>query len=126
MRNNNFRVVRGQRIDPLKLALAKEFRRKPTKEERLLWGQLRNERLRGFHFRRQHVISGFIVDFYCAAARLAVELDGLVHAGQMEDDATRDRALLELGIRTLRIDSRTVLLDMASVLSRIAEDASQT
>ena len=126
MRRNNFPVVRGQRIDPIKLALAKEFRRDPTKEERLLWNEIRRERLGGLHFRRQQVISGFIVDFYCAAARLAVELDGPVHAGRMKEDAQRDRALAELGIRTLRIDTQTVNLDMVSVLSRIAVAAAQT
>jgi very-short-patch-repair endonuclease len=126
MRTKDFPVVRGQRVDPLKLALAKQFRRNPTKDEGLLWEQIRRERLGGLHFRRQQLISGFIVDFYCAAARLAIELDGPIHAEQIEEDCMRDRALLELGIRTVRIDSQAVNLDMASVLLRIAAAAAQT
>ena len=47
-----------------------------TVEERALGNELRQNRLNGIHFRRQQVIAGFIADFYCDAARIAVELDG--------------------------------------------------
>jgi len=56
-------IVRGQPISAAKLAFAKDMRREMTPEERILWNELRGNRLRNIHFRRQQVISGFIVDF---------------------------------------------------------------
>lgn len=68
------------------------------------------------------MIAGFVVDFYCAAARLAVEVDGAVHAAQQAYDAERDLALSDLGIRTLRLTNESVLNDLAQTLRRIAEN----
>lgn len=79
-------IVIGQKVDPEKAARAKELRREMTAAEKILWGYLRANRLDGFHFRRQQVIAGFIVDFYCHPAGLAIELDGPVHANQVEYD----------------------------------------
>lgn len=73
-----------------KKALARELRARSTPEERILWRYLRRNQLNGFHFRRQHVLAGFIVDFYCPAARLIVELDGSYHHEQVEADRQRD------------------------------------
>jgi ATP-dependent DNA helicase RecQ len=74
--------------------------------EVLLW-----QRLRGRGFRRQHPVGPFILDFYCARASLAVEVDGLQHDSTTEQDARRDTQLQELGIRTLRIPASDVLRD---------------
>jgi very-short-patch-repair endonuclease len=65
-----------------------------TKPERILWNALRNRQLDGHHFRRQHPIGDFIVDFFCAEARLVIEVDGDSHAGQREYDARRTAWLL--------------------------------
>jgi len=88
-------IVQGQRISEGKLLLAKQTRREMTPEERILWNHLRQNQLEGLHFRRQQVIAGFIADFYCDAARLAVELDGAFH--EPEYDAQRDRAFAVMG-----------------------------
>ena len=69
-------IVIGQKVSPEKVARAEELRQDMTPTEKILWAQLRTNRLDGLHFRRQQVIAGFIVDFYCHAAGLAVELDG--------------------------------------------------
>jgi very-short-patch-repair endonuclease len=58
---------------------AKALRRRMTPEERTLWHRLRTNKLDGLHFRRQHAIEGYVVDFYCSAAQLAIELDGPAH-----------------------------------------------
>ncbi len=55
---------------------AAENRKQPTEAEALLWERLRNKQLKGAKFRRQHPIGNFILDFYCHAAKLGVELDG--------------------------------------------------
>ena len=91
-----------------------------TPEERLLWNRLRCSALDGIHFRRQQIIGGFIVDFYCAAANLAIELDGPIHDAQVELDRQRDRALAELGIGTMRIRNEEVAKDFEALLRNIA------
>jgi very-short-patch-repair endonuclease len=62
------------------------MRHEPTPEENTLWQQLRNQRLGGYKFRRQHALERFIVDFYCAEARLVIEVDGPVGDCQSFDD----------------------------------------
>jgi very-short-patch-repair endonuclease len=112
-------IIAGQRIDPAKLERAKELRRDMTAAERLLWAQLRTNRLDGFHFRRQQIIDGFTVDFYCHAAGLVIEVDGPVHGQQAEYDAERDCVLGGRGLRVLRVRNEEVLQNMEHVLARI-------
>ena len=113
-------VITGQRIDPAKLEEAQRLRRDQTPAEKRLWAQLRAGRLHGFHFRRQQVIAGFIVDFYCHAAGLVVEVDGGVHEGQEAYDAERDQALAEHGLYVLRISHDAVVHHLTGVLDQIA------
>ncbi|MBI3979352.1 MAG: endonuclease domain-containing protein [Chloroflexi bacterium] len=114
------RVVRGQPVSKEKLTAAKALRRQMTRSEALLWESLRRNQLGGLHFRRQQVIAGFIVDFYCHAARLVVEVDGSAHDTQGEYDADRDRVLAGLGLSVLRVRADDVLTDLNGVLARIA------
>jgi very-short-patch-repair endonuclease len=113
-------VTRGQPVDPEKVSFARAMRRNMTPTERVLWNRLRRSALEGLHFHRQQIIAGFIVDFYCAAASIAIELDGPVHDSQLESDRERDRALAELGIRTMRIRNEEVGDNLEAVLKRIA------
>jgi very-short-patch-repair endonuclease len=82
-----------------------------TPAERKLWVLLRDGRLDGHKFRRQQVLGGFIVDFYCHEAGLAIEVDGEVHLAQKEYDTERDRALAALGVRVRRLANDQVLTD---------------
>lgn len=102
------------------LRLAKEMRRSPTNVERLAWELLRNRRCTGLKFRRQQILGGFIVDFYCAEHRLAVELDGGIHESveARARDEKRDAVLAGLGVTILRI--RNTELTPASLASRLA------
>ena len=86
-----------------------------TFPEKLLWQKVRRNKLRGFHFRRQQIIAGFVVDFYCHSARLAIELDGPVHDGNESYDSARDQAIAAYDIQVLRIrnDVVTESLDLA-------------
>jgi len=119
------RIVIGQKVSEAKLQQARKLRRAMTAEEKALWERLRANRLNGLHFRRQQVIDGFIVDFYCHSAGLAVELDGGVHATRADADAQRDSILSRRGVRVLRISNDEVQQDMDSVLARIAAAAEQ-
>jgi very-short-patch-repair endonuclease len=84
-------VVIGQGVDPSKLSLAKQFRREMTPAELTLWKALRNNQVDGLHFRRQQIIAGFIVAFYCHAAHLVIEADGEVHQSTAKYDQERAR-----------------------------------
>jgi very-short-patch-repair endonuclease len=106
--------------------LARQFRKNPTPDEHTLWNALKSDALAGLHFRRQQVIDGFIVDFYCAGSQVAIELDGAVHSGQTAEDAERDRALAAKGIRTIRILSSRVASELAVVLEEILFACKQT
>ena len=113
-------IVIGQKVDTGKLEQARELRRQMTWEENALWQHLRANRLQGLHFRRQQVIDGFIVDFYCHAAGLVVEVDGQVHEGQAEYDLERDRVLCARGLRIVRVRNEEIWGDLDGVLARIA------
>lgn len=111
------RIVIGQKAAEGKVALARFLRKNMTVAERRLWQQLRSNRLAELHFRRKQVISGLIVDFYCHAARLAVEVDGPVH--DADYDTERDRILTAQGIAVMRFSNDEVLHDTDDVLRRI-------
>ncbi len=110
-------------ISPSKAELAQQLRRGMTPQERRVWSCLRANRLDGLHFRRRQVIEGFIVDFYCHRARLAVELDGAPHALQADYDAERDAILARDGVAVLRIADDEVDGDIESVMAAIAQAA---
>ena len=112
-------IVVGQKVSAAKVQAAKQLRRHATPEENLLWQQLRRNQLNGLHFRRQQIIEGFIVDFYCHAAGLIVELDGPVHDQQIEYDEERDRVLAARGLRILRVKNEDIRCDLPGVLARI-------
>lgn len=92
-----------------------------TLAEKLLWKELRNNQLMGLHFRRQQVIDGFIVDFYCHKSAFAVELDGEIHDQQRDYDQERDKILAFRGIRTLRLKNEKIVTDIYKTLLKIAE-----
>ena len=94
------------RVYPPTLARARELRRQQTPAESELWARLRNRQLGGFKFRRQYPIGGFIVDFYCAACRLVVEIDGGSHADQVEYDQARTVWLSEQDYHVIRFRNR--------------------
>jgi len=112
-------LITGQKIDPAKLERARALRRKMTPAEKRLWSALRRNQLDGFHFRRQQIIYGFIVDFYCHAAGLIVEVDGPVHNKQRDYDAERDQVLAAHDLRILRFRNEEVMQNIEDVVGRI-------
>ena len=106
--------------DRAKVRFAREQRKDPTRAERVLWEALRRKQL-GVGFRRQHPIGHFVLDFYCAKARLAVEVDGPVHDEQEEYDRWRDEELVKWGIEVLRVRDARVHRDLSGILGEIGE-----
>lgn len=102
---------------------ARQLRSKMTDAEQMLWHRIRRKQIRGVQFYRQKPILNFIVDFYCAKARLVIELDGSQHLEPeyRNKDAARDNVLAELGLRVLRFDNRQVLTETESVVAVIDE-----
>ncbi|MBI4287513.1 MAG: endonuclease domain-containing protein [Chloroflexi bacterium] len=111
----------GQSVGPAELVRAKELRRTMTAAECLLWRALRANQLRGYHFRRQQIIDGFIADFYCHSAALVIEVDGPPHLAQADCDAERDAIMTTRGLQVVRVTNEQVLKDMEAVLARIEE-----
>ncbi|MFZ2629546.1 MAG: DNA methyltransferase, partial [Rugosibacter sp.] len=99
---------------------ARELRAAPTDAEHRLWQLLRDRRFFDFKFRRQHPVAGYILDFYCAQAQLAVELDGGQHGQQAAYDTQRDGILAQQGITTLRFWNNEFLQNPDGVLEALA------
>ena len=98
---------------------AREFRKNPTLAEQTLWQYLKARKLAGLKFRRQHAVGPFIVDFYCHALQLVIEVDGEVHKQQQEYDEQREIWLREQGLRVLRFSNEEVLGNTEMVLEKI-------
>ena len=114
---------RKPRLPDEVINLARSMRRDPTDAEAKLWCCLRRGQLDGFRFRRQHPVGRYIPDFYCHAAKLAIELDGGQHAlaDGRAHDSRRDQTLVEQGIRILRFWNTDVLRNLRGVLMEIWE-----
>ena len=100
---------------------ARKLRNNPTDAEAMLWKHLRHKQISGTQFNRQKPILNYIVDFYCAKAKLIIELDGSQHteAENQLKDQKRDMALNGLGYTVMRFNNRQVLTETDSVLSVI-------
>jgi len=100
---------------------AKKLRANTTPHERMLWRALKELPIEGTHFRRQAPIGPYIVDFFCPAKRLIIELDG----GHHNDDATAERDskrqawLGQEGYRVIRFWNSDMIGDLNAVLDRI-------
>jgi len=99
--------------------LAHQMRMAMRPAEACLWQRLKGSRLRGLHFRRQQVIDGFVVDFYCHDAAVVVEVDGDVHREQREYDVERDAILEQRDLIVIRVTNDEVLGDVNEVVGRI-------
>jgi len=115
-------IITNQHISPALKARAKALRREMTPAEIRLWYRLRANNLEGFHIRRQQIIDGFIVDFYCHAANLVVEVDGSGHLEQEDYDKIRDDHLTDLGLTVLRFYNSDVMNNIDIVLEVILEN----
>ena len=105
---------------------AKRLRKQMSPPEIALWRALRRNE-EGLRFRRQHAAGPYVLDFYCAPARLAIEVDGETHnrGNRPERDATRDAWLVPQNIRVLRYPAREMLANLDDVVRQITSVAVQ-
>jgi very-short-patch-repair endonuclease len=99
---------------------AKRMRREPTYPEHRLWQRLRGGQVAGLHFHRQHPLGPCMLDFYCAAARLVIEVDGVSHDERAAYDEQRTQFLVSNGLRVIRFSDDDVLRRLEEVLHIIA------
>ena len=104
---------------------AKDLRQNATVTEQLLWEQIRNKKLSGLKFRRQHPLDNYIADFYCHEKKLVIELDGKIHNRKEVKamDANRTFMLAGLMITVIRFNNEEVINDIENVIKRIDEIA---
>ena len=100
---------------------AKNFRREMTPAEKILWKELRTNKLNGLHFRRQQIVHGYFADFYCHQHELIIELDGGVHEFQKVYDAQREEYLRALGFRIIRFTNEEITGNLKGVLQKIVD-----
>jgi very-short-patch-repair endonuclease len=99
--------------------MTREFRKAPTKGEKILWDALRGKKLDRIKFRRQQAVRYFVVDFHNSVYRLVVEVDGPIHESQKEIDQARQEILEELGLVVLRVKSEIVEQNLPVALNMI-------
>ena len=109
----------GSRKKFAKILFSRELRKKSTKAERVLWKYLKDRKFFNKKFRRQHIIEGFIVDFYCPEEKLAIELDGSIHYKQKDYDRMRQDVIEDAGVNVLRFKNKDVLNNIIKVLKSI-------
>lgn len=99
----------------------RDLRKNQTQAEQVLWARIRRKQILNVQFYRQKPIDRYIVDFYCAAARLVIELDGSQHytPDAMAYDAKRTELLESLGLKVIRFANHRVFFDVESVLAVI-------
>ena len=128
MRTNNHRSDsrlpgqgRVRQVTPELLERARQLRQQMTPTEVLLWDVLRDNQVGDCRFRRQHPVGTFVLDFYCPAARLAVEVDGSIHdrEGAKETDAARQEEIEAFGVRVLRFRNEQVTENREAVVEII-------
>ena len=100
---------------------AKQLRQAMTLPEVLLWKAIKGRKIHGLHFRKQHPLGPYVLDFYCDAEKLAVEVDGASHGlgDRPARDERRDAWLAAQGITTLRLSAALALSDMDAALRMI-------
>ena len=109
---------------------ARALRRNNTRYESILWQKLRNKKLHGVKFNRQHaikfIINGhkrfFVADFYCFEHKLVIEIDGEIHERQKDHDELRTYIMNTIGIKVIRFKNEEIENNLGDVLTKITEE----
>jgi very-short-patch-repair endonuclease len=108
-----------KRANPKSYETARHLRKLPTPAEKKLWMALRGNKLKGLHFRRQHAIGKYIIDFICVKRKLAIELDGTQHLEQSDYDIQRTAYLESQGYKVIRFWNDQIMNDIEGVIRSI-------
>ncbi len=102
-------------------SFSRELRKSGTLSEVLLWKEIKGKQLHGNRFLRQKPIAEYIVDFYCPALKLAIEIDGGSHDERIDKDSQRQKVLESFGINFLRFTEMEVRINLDGVMRMIEE-----
>jgi len=105
----------------IKKRFARTLRKQQTRAEKIVWELIRDRKLMGLKFRRQHVVEGFVLDFYCHELRLGIEVDGSVHLKQKDYDELRQEVIESEGVRIVRIKNKDIIGDAKKAVLRKIE-----
>jgi very-short-patch-repair endonuclease len=107
---------------------ARKLRKSGILHEAILWRELKSKKVNGLDFTRQKIIGNYIIDFYNASNKTAIEVDGYSHDSQerQKKDAARDKHLKSLGINIIRVSAKDVLQNLESVLTFLKETLKET
>ena len=103
----------------IKKEFSRQLRKEHRWEENKVWQYLRDGKFLNLKFRRQHVIEGFIVDFYCHELKLVIEVDGPIHLRQKEYDRERQTIIGSKGYTFIRVTNKEVNQTIRTLLSKI-------
>jgi very-short-patch-repair endonuclease len=114
-------VVFLQKVNNYKLSQARALRKNMTPEERMFWERVRANRFMGLQFRRQQIVEGFIVDFYCNKARCVVEIDGGIHNNpkQKAIDQHRKAVFKSRGLTEIRFTNKQIQENISGVFEQL-------
>ncbi len=107
--------------------VCRDLRKNSTPAEKIFWEAIRNKKLNGKKFYRQHPLfyditgkeSFFVADFYCHEEKLIIELDGRYHEYRLNEDTKRTEILNNLGLKVLRFKNNDVINNLNDVLNKI-------
>ena len=114
-------IILLQKVNKIKIKQSRKLRKEMTPAESHLWTHLRNNKLCGLKFRRQQIIEGFIVDFFCHSLKLVIEVDGEIHNTDKQKilDTHRKDVFEARGLTEIRFTNNEVLHNTNNVLEKI-------
>jgi type I restriction enzyme M protein len=105
----------------IKKIFARALRKDQTEAEKIIWERLRKRKFMSLKFRRQHVVEGFVIDFYCHELKLGIEVDGGVHLKRKNYDQLRQEVIESEGISIIRITNKEIMEDKKTVLKKLGK-----
>ena len=108
---------------PYIFEFAKKLRSKMTEAESILWMELKERKIHGVKFRRQHPLAKYIADFYCHSLKVVIEVDGIYHEDELQKihDQLRTEDLNDLGLTVIRFTNEQIQTNLNQVLNEIHE-----
>jgi len=113
--------VATESVKEIKKVFARQLRKDQTKAEKIVWEQIRNRRFKGLKFRRQHVIEGFVLDFYCPEIKFGIEVDGGIHRKRKDYDKLRQQVIESEDITMIRITNKELKERNRSIIDKLKE-----
>lgn len=107
---------------PLTFERAKYLRENMTETEKILWNELKLNKIDGFRFKAQHPIDIYIVDFYCHKAKLVVEIDGEIHKFKKNEDKARTEELESFDLKVVRFSNDDIRNNINYVIEKIRKE----